>query len=116
MTEISLDKYTGCLIEVQLECIRAPIEFMDCRQLNPLTDKMVFKIMLNSQMDSESFTDDTQMTLFTAEGLLRAYHRFVLKNWRCFNWCSSFIFEVLYSRCSVKSVLNMVFMTLKKVG
>lgn len=74
------DSYQGCLLGGAIgDALGAPIEFWPTEQirkvfgLSGLTDFSEFK-------DGKGrFTDDTQMTLFTAEGLLRAYHRAMLR-------------------------------------
>ena len=80
MTEISLDKYTGCLIGGAIgDALGAPIEFMDLKTIKSTYGQKGIQGYVEFPNGFGEFTDDTQMTLFTAEGLLRAYHRFVLK-------------------------------------
>ena len=80
MTEISLDKYTGCLIGGAIgDALGAPIEFMDLQTIKSTYGQNGVQDYVEFPDGFGEFTDDTQMTLFTAEGLLRAYHRFVLK-------------------------------------
>ena len=80
MTEISLEKYTGCLIGGAIgDALGAPIEFMDLKTIKSTYGKDGVQDYVEFSDHFGEFTDDTQMTLFTAEGLLRAYHRYVLK-------------------------------------
>ena len=80
MTEISLDKYTGCLIGGAIgDALGAPIEFMDLNTIKSTYGQNGVQDYVEFSNGFGEFTDDTQMTLFTAEGLLRAYHRSVLK-------------------------------------
>jgi ADP-ribosylglycohydrolase len=80
MTEISLDKYTGCLIGGAIgDALGAPIEFMDLKTIQSTYGKNGVQDYVEFLNGFGEFTDDTQMTLFTSEGLLRAYHRSVLK-------------------------------------
>lgn len=80
MTEISLNKYTGCLIGGAIgDALGAPIEFMDLDSIKAKYGKNGIQDYVEFPNHIGEFTDDTQMTLFTAEGLLRAYHRDMLK-------------------------------------
>lgn len=80
MTEISLDKYTGCLIGGAIgDALGAPIEFMDLETIRSTYGKNGVQDYVEFSDGFGEFTDDTQMTLFTAEGLLRANHRSALK-------------------------------------
>ena len=76
---ISENHFTGCLLGGAIgDALGAPVEFMALevirRQYGPqgVTDYIEYPD------HTGEFTDDTQMTLFTAEGLLRANHRAVL--------------------------------------
>lgn len=80
MSEISLDKYRGCLIGGAIgDALGAPIEFMDLDTIKSIYGERGVCDYVEFPNNIGEFTDDTQMTLFTAEGLLRAYHRFTLK-------------------------------------
>lgn len=74
------DKIRGCILGGAIgDALGAPIEFLNYNEIineygeNGVNDYVEFSD------GSGEFTDDTQMTLFTAEGILRAYHRAVLK-------------------------------------
>jgi ADP-ribosylglycohydrolase len=80
MGQVSMDKYIACLLGGAIgDALGAPVEFMGIDQIrsgfgnNGITDFVEFPNNVGE------FTDDTQMTLFTAEGLLRAEHRALLK-------------------------------------
>ncbi len=80
MDRVSLNSYLGCLVGGAIgDALGAPIEFDDINRIKAnhgtggITDFVEFPGNVGA------FTDDTQMTLFTAEGLLRAQHRAMLK-------------------------------------
>lgn len=80
MAEISSEKYRSCLIGGAIgDALGAPIEFMDLKTIKSTYGKKGVQGYVEFPNGIGEFTDDTQMTLFTAEGLLRAYHRYVLK-------------------------------------
>lgn len=80
MTTISLDKYKGCLIGGAIgDALGAPTEFMDLETILSTYGENGVKEYVEFADGYGQFTDDTQMTLFTAEGILRAYHRFCEK-------------------------------------
>jgi len=80
MTEISLEKYTGCLIGGAIgDALGAPLEFLDLKTIKFTYGQNGVQDYVEFPDGFGEFTDDTQMTLFTAEGLLRAYHRYILK-------------------------------------
>lgn len=65
----TLDRFRGCLLGGAVgDALGGPIEFhhleTSVRAYGPRIDLGAF--------DAAAFTDDTQMTLFTAEGLIRA--------------------------------------------
>lgn len=70
--------YQGCLIGGAIgDALGSPIEFLSIQQIrNRYGDKGIDSYVEFEDGTGE-FTDDTQMTLFTAEGLLRAWHRSV---------------------------------------
>jgi ADP-ribosylglycohydrolase len=72
--------YMGCILGGAIgDALGAPIEFMSISEIlraygpNGVTDYVEYPD------GTGEITDDTQMTLFTAEGLLRAYHRGKMK-------------------------------------
>lgn len=73
-----LDRFRGCLLGGAVgDALGAPVEFMSRDQiLARYGDEGIsdFDVAYGRR---GAITDDTQMTLFTAEGLLRAYHRSV---------------------------------------
>lgn len=75
-----LDQYVGCLLGGAIgDALGAPIEFMSAHEIfNVFGVRGVQDYVEHPDCKGE-FTDDTQMLLFTAEGLLRAWHRSVLK-------------------------------------
>jgi ADP-ribosylglycohydrolase len=80
MKQNSLDKFTGCLIGGAIgDALGAPIEFMDLKTIKSTYAQDGVQDYVEFPENVGEFTDDTQMSLFTAEGILRAYHRFVLK-------------------------------------
>ena len=76
MKKLDLDNYLGCIVGGAIgDALGAPTEFMDL-------DYILEKYGENGVNDYVEFengvghiTDDTQMLLFTAEGLLRSWHR-----------------------------------------
>lgn len=80
MTEKPLDKYKGCLIGGAIgDALGAPIEFMDLKSIKSTYGQNGVRDYVEFPNGFGEFTDDTQMTLFTAEGLLRAYHRAMIR-------------------------------------
>jgi ADP-ribosylglycohydrolase len=76
MKKLDLDNYLGCIVGGAIgDALGAPTEFMD---LDYILDKYG-KIGVNDYVEFDDgighITDDTQMLLFTAEGLLRSRHR-----------------------------------------
>ncbi len=61
------------------DALGAPIEFWSYENIRHKYGSLGITDYVEYSNGSGEFTDDTQMTLFTAEGLLRAYHRAVLK-------------------------------------
>ena len=75
-----LDKYIGCLLGGAIgDALGAPIEFMSLNEIRSKFGKDGVKNYIEYADGHGEFTDDTQMTLFTAEALLRAEHRAMLK-------------------------------------
>jgi|SRR5690554_1717542 len=80
MYKIPLEKYRGCLIGGAIgDTLGAPIEFMSLDIIKSTYRKNGVQDYVEFRNNFGEFTNDTQMTLFTAEGLLRAYHRASLK-------------------------------------
>jgi len=74
----SSDNFAGCLLGGAIgDALGGPVEFMSLKRIR--------ERFSNSGVDNFEYeygrrgaiTDDTQMTLFTAEGLLRSYNRFI---------------------------------------
>lgn len=81
MGKSEIDKYTGCLLGGAIgDALGAPIEFMSRNTIfhkyghSGVTDYVEFDDGIGR------ITDDTQMTLFTAEGLLRAINRGAIRS------------------------------------
>ncbi|MBE0650759.1 MAG: ADP-ribosylglycohydrolase family protein [Bacteroidales bacterium] len=78
--KLSVEHFTGCMLGGAVgDALGAPVEFLTLQQIqsrygqNGITDYVEFENQIGE------FTDDTQMSLFTAEALLRAHHRATLK-------------------------------------
>ena len=76
MKKLDLDNYLGCIVGGAIgDALGAPTEFMN---LDYILEKYG-KIGVNEYVEFDNgighITDDTQMLLFTAEGLLRSLHR-----------------------------------------
>lgn len=75
-----IKKYQGCLVGGAIgDALGAPIEFMDIQSIQSHYGESGVQDYVEFTDGFGEFTDDTQMTLFTAEGILRAYHRCVLR-------------------------------------
>ena len=80
MIKVSKDNYTGCLVGGAIgDALGAPIEFLSISQIKMKFGSKGIVDYMEFENNVGEFTDDTQMTLFTAEALLRAYHRAMLK-------------------------------------
>lgn len=80
MQEVPIDKYRGCLIGGAIgDALGAPIEFMSLKTIKSTYGEEGVLDYIESPNGFGEFTDDTQMTLFTSEGLLRAHHRAMLR-------------------------------------
>ena len=78
--EIKKDKFLGCLLGGAIgDALGAPVEFMSHGAIVSKYGPDGIKDYVEYPNGKGEFTDDTQMLLFTAEGLLRAWHRAVLK-------------------------------------
>lgn len=75
-----LARFRGCLLAGAVgDALGAPIEFMSIEQIRARFGEAGVMGMVGGAWPAGSITDDTQMTLFTAEGLLRAWVRGALK-------------------------------------
>lgn len=74
------DQYIGCLLGGAIgDALGAPIEFMSADEIFNVYGPRGVQDYVEHPDGIDEFTDDTQMLLFTAEGLLRAWHRSTLK-------------------------------------
>jgi len=74
--KLSQDNYIACLLGGAIgDALGAPIEFMSIRQIKNSFGSLGVTGYVEYPDGTGEFTDDTQMTLFTAEGLLRARQR-----------------------------------------
>ncbi|AFL83002.1 ADP-ribosylglycohydrolase [Belliella baltica DSM 15883] len=74
------DKYLGCILGGAIgDALGAPIEFLNHESIISKYGDSGVQSYVEYPNGKGEFTDDTQMLLFTAEGLLRAKHRAVLK-------------------------------------
>jgi len=74
------DKIKACILGGAIgDALGAPIEFLNYNEIIQKHGELGVSDYVEFSDGSGEFTDDTQMTLFTAEGILRAYHRAVLK-------------------------------------
>ena len=79
-TKLPTENYTGCLIGGAIgDALGAPIEFLNISQIKAKFGEQGINNYVEYADKTGEFTDDTQMTLFTAEALLRAHNRAVLK-------------------------------------
>ncbi len=78
MNKLDKDNYIGCLLGGAIgDALGAPTEFMT---LDEIIDKFGENGVVNYVEYPDNigrFTDDTQMTLFTAEGILRSINRHI---------------------------------------
>jgi len=80
MRRRSVDHYTGCLLGGAVgDALGAPVEFMTISEICRRYGVTGITSYVEYDSGDGEFTDDTQMTLFTAEALLRAKHRAQLK-------------------------------------
>lgn len=72
--------YIGCLVGGAIgDALGAPVEFNSIASIRSSYGNDGVRDYVEYQDGFGEFTDDTQMTLFTAEGLLRTIHREVIK-------------------------------------
>ena len=80
MKKVPLQHYVGCLLGGAVgDALGAPIEFINIEQIKDRYGERGVIDYVEFLNNIGEFTDDTQMTLFTAEGLLRAWHRAMLR-------------------------------------
>lgn len=80
MKKKQINFYTGCLLGGAIgDALGAPIEFMKINEIRSKYGNTGVTDYVEFANNTGEFTDDTQMTLFTAEALLRAHHRAMLK-------------------------------------
>ena len=78
------DRYIGCLIGGAIgDAFGAPIEFASIDDIKEQYGEDGLRSMVLNGDGVAEFTDDTQMTLFTAEGLLRANCRWMDRGGVC---------------------------------
>jgi ADP-ribosyl-[dinitrogen reductase] hydrolase len=69
----AIDRFRGCLLGGAVgDALGAPVEFMTLAQIRERFGAEAITGMAEGAWARGAITDDTQMTLFTAEGLLRA--------------------------------------------
>lgn len=74
------DRYVGCIMGGAIgDALGAPIKFLSHDAIVEKYGEAGVQTYVEHPDEMGEFTDDTQMLLFTAEGLLRALHRSVLK-------------------------------------
>ena len=75
-TKVPVSKYQSSLLGGAIgDALGAPIEFMGIEEIRSKFGPAGVKDYVEFSDGRGVFTDDTQMTLFTAEALLRAYNR-----------------------------------------
>lgn len=73
--KISISKYQACLLGGAIgDALGAPVEFLSAQQIQSKYGHRGISTYVEFSDGKGMFTDDTQMTLFTAEGLLRSGH------------------------------------------
>ena len=71
--QVGSDRIFGCLLGGAIgDALGAPVEFHDLGRIRHEQGPDGVADYVNGQWPGGTFTDDTQMTLFTAEGLIRA--------------------------------------------
>ena len=96
-TKVPVSKYQASLLGGAIgDALGAPIEFMGIEEIRSKFGPAGVKDYVEFSDGRGVFTDDTQMTLFTAEALLRAYHQGIsARNRRGFaNHCTSLLFAL----------------------
>jgi ADP-ribosylglycohydrolase len=70
------DRVVGCLLGGAIgDALGAPVEFLSCSEIERRFGPRGIRTFAPAYGGLGRITDDTQMTLFTAEGLIRAQHR-----------------------------------------
>ena len=78
--DATLPRFRGCLLAGAVgDALGAPIEFLSLEEIRARFGPSGVADMVEGGWPAGSITDDTQMTLFTAEGLLRAWVRGALR-------------------------------------
>lgn len=78
--KVSKERFIACLVGGAIgDALGAPVEFMSVDEIEALYGESGITGYVEFNDGHGEFTDDTQMTLFTAEALLRAFHRANLK-------------------------------------
>ena len=73
---IAADRILGCLLGGAVgDALGAPVEFTSLRDIRAEHGDLGVRDFVAGAWPAGTFTDDTQMTLFTAEGLIRAENR-----------------------------------------
>ena len=68
-----IDKFSGCLLGGAIgDALGAPVEFLSMNEILRQYGAAGITRFVEFWSDQGAFTDDTQMTLFTAEGLIGA--------------------------------------------
>ena len=76
ISKLSQENYMACVLGGAVgDALGAPIEFMSIRQIKDRYGSSGVTGYVEYSDGTGEFTDDTQMTLFTAEGLIRAWQR-----------------------------------------
>jgi len=79
-TDLSRSRFLGCMLGGAVgDALGAPVEFMHLEEIRGRFGRQGIKDYLRAYGRVGAITDDTQMTLFTAEGLLRGWVRGQLK-------------------------------------
>ncbi len=79
-TDLSRSRFLGCMLGGAVgDALGAPIEFMHLEEIRGRFGRQGIKDYLRAYGRVGAITDDTQMTLFTAEGLLRGWVRWQTK-------------------------------------
>ena len=70
------ERFQGCLLAGAIgDALGAPVEFMSWREIERRFGPNGIRTFASAYGGEGMITDDSQMTLFTAEGLIRAQHR-----------------------------------------
>lgn len=78
--KLPVENYIGCLVGGAIgDALGAPVEFDSISSIRTEYGHGGVRDYVEYSDGTGEFTDDTQMTLFTAEGLLRTIHREVIK-------------------------------------